>query len=181
MWRYSRSPAPRASGIGSDDIGPHPDPSCALPLVGWVVPGAPYTVRTAELVAGQEVGVGVRTPAEEVDPSSATTKVEFGGFLRALRTAAGLSLRELAAASRTNKSSSLVLSRSTIEDTELGRTLPRPDWLEVYLAACGVRGTRQRGWKRVRAAITSPIVRDGEPGRLSRVAASDPRQLAVLC
>jgi TPR repeat protein len=90
-----------------------------------------------------------------------------------------LSLRELAAASRTNNSSSLVLSRSTIEDAELGRTLPRPDWLEVYLAACGVRGARQRGWKRVRAALASPLVRDGEPGRLPRVAASDPRRLGV--
>ena len=121
--------------------------------------------------------MGARTPAEEVDPSSATTKVEFGAYLRALRTAAGLSLRELAAASRTNKSSSLVLSRSTIEDAELGRTLPRPDWLEVYLAVCGVRGARQRGWKRVRTALAAPIVRDGELGRLPRVAASDPRQL----
>jgi TPR repeat protein/transcriptional regulator with XRE-family HTH domain len=123
--------------------------------------------------------VDARTPAEEVDPSSATTKVEFGNCLRALRAAAGLSLRELAAASRTNKSSSLVLSRSTIEDVELGRTLPRPDWLEVYLAACGVRGARQRGWKRVRAALASQLVRDGELGHLPQVVASDSRQLGV--
>jgi len=88
--------------------------------------------------------VGARTPTEEVHPSSATTRVEFGACLRALRTAAGLSLRELAAASRTNNSRSLVLSRSTIEDAELGRTLPRPDWLEVYLAACGC-GARVSG------------------------------------
>jgi hypothetical protein len=54
MWRYSRSPARWASGIEVDDIAPHPDLRYALPLVGWVVPGAPYTVRTAELVAGQE-------------------------------------------------------------------------------------------------------------------------------
>jgi TPR repeat protein/transcriptional regulator with XRE-family HTH domain len=123
--------------------------------------------------------VGARTPAEEVDPSSATTKAEFGARLRALRTAAGLSLRELAAASKTNNSRSLVLHRSTIEDAELGRRLPRLDWLEVYLAACGVRGVRQLEWKRVRAALASPIVRDGELGRLSWVAASDPRQLGV--
>ena len=120
-----------------------------------------------------------QTPAEEVDPSSATTRVEFGVYLRALRTAAGLSLRELAAASRADGSNSLGLSRSTIEDAELGRTLPRPDWLEVYLAVCGVQGARQRVWKRVRTAVATPIVRDGEPGRLPRVAASDPRQLGV--
>jgi TPR repeat protein/transcriptional regulator with XRE-family HTH domain len=125
------------------------------------------------------VGVGARTPADEVDPSSATTKVEFGVRLRALRTAAGLSLRELAAASKTNNSRSVVLSRSTIEDAELGRRPPRPDWLEAYLAACGVRGARQREWKGVRAALASPIVRDGELGRLPRIAASDPRQLGV--
>ena len=122
--------------------------------------------------------MGTRTPAEEVDPSSATTKVEFGVYLRALRTAAGLSLRELAAVSRAN-TSSLVLHRSTIEEAELGRRLPRPDWLEVYLAACGVRGARQRQWKRVRAALASPIFRDGELGHLPRVAACDPRQLGV--
>jgi transcriptional regulator with XRE-family HTH domain len=123
--------------------------------------------------------VDARTPTEEVDPSSATTKVQFGACLRALRAAAGLSLRELEAASRTNKSGSLVLSRSTIVDAELGRTLPRPDWLEAYLAACWVRGARQRGWKRVRAALATRLVRDGELGRLPRVVASDPRQLGV--
>jgi hypothetical protein len=123
--------------------------------------------------------VGALVPAEEVDPSWATTKVAFGVCLRALRTAAVLSLRELASASWVNGRNSLVLSRSTIEDAELGWTLPRPDWLEVYLAACGVRGARQRVWKRVRAALASPIGRDGELGRLPRVAAIDPRQLGV--
>jgi hypothetical protein len=141
MWRYSRSPTLRVSGIGADDIGPHLDPQVGVTAGRVGRPGAPYTVRTAELVAGQEVCVGARTPAEEVDPSAATTKVEFGVCLRALRSAAGLSLRELAAASRTSNSSSLVLHRSTIEEAELGRRLPRPDWLEVYLAAC--RGARR--------------------------------------
>jgi hypothetical protein len=123
--------------------------------------------------------VDALTQAEEVDPSSATTRVEFGGCLRVLRNAAGLSLRQLASRSRTSRVNSLALSRSTMEDAELGRTLPRPDWLAVYLDACGVHGARQRVWKRTRARLASSLVGDGELGRLPRVRAVDPRQLGV--
>jgi hypothetical protein len=121
--------------------------------------------------------VDARTPAEEVDPSSATTRVEFGACLRAVRSAAGLSLRELA--SKTSKTGSLALSRSTMEDAELGRTLPKLDWLVVYLAACGVDEASQRAWKRARAALASLGLAKGELGRLPQVGTVDPRQLGV--
>jgi transcriptional regulator with XRE-family HTH domain len=165
------------SGIGVDDLGPHPDPcrtaGCLSP-VGRTLSG--QQCWSPDRKSG---ALDALTQTEEVDPSSATTRIEFGVCLRALRTAAGLSLRQLASVSKTNKKHSLVLSRSTMEDAELGRTLPRPDWLEVYLAACGVNGPRQRVWKRTRARLASPIVGEGELGRLPRVSAVDPRQLGV--
>ena len=116
-------------------------------------------------------------PAGAVDPSQATTAAELGACLRALRTAAGLSLRELEKAGR---SSPLGLARSTVQAVEQGERLPKPDWLAAYLAACGVRGARQRPWLRVQAAIAvGPGGVDTTPLRLPRVDACDPRRLGV--
>jgi Helix-turn-helix domain len=116
-------------------------------------------------------------PADAVDPSQATTAAELGACLRALRTAAGLSLRELEKAGR---SSPLGLARSTVQAVERGERLPKPDWLAAYLTACGVRGVRQRPWLRVRAAIAvGPGGVDMAPVRLPRVDACDPRRLGV--
>jgi TPR repeat protein/transcriptional regulator with XRE-family HTH domain len=121
----------------------------------------------------------VHTPPASgaVDPSQATTAAELGACLRALRTAAGLSLRELEKAGR---SSPLGLARSTVQAVEQGERLPKPDWLAAYLTACGVRGAQQRAWLRVRAAIAvGPGGVDTAPLRLPRVAACDPRRLGV--
>jgi TPR repeat protein/transcriptional regulator with XRE-family HTH domain len=116
-------------------------------------------------------------PPGEVDPSQATTTAEFGACLRVLRTAAGLSLRDLEKATRSSRSG---LARSTVQIVEQGERLPKPDWLAAYLTACGVRGPRQRAWLRVRAAIAvGPAGFDTAPWRLPRVAACDPRRLGV--
>jgi transcriptional regulator with XRE-family HTH domain len=115
-------------------------------------------------------------PAGAVDPSQASTAAELGACLRAVRTAAGLSLRELEKAGR---SSALGLARSTVQAVEQGERLPKPDWLAVYLTACGVRGARQRAWLRVRAAIAVGPGVDTAPVRLPRVDACDPRRLGV--
>ena len=116
-------------------------------------------------------------PPGEVDPSQATTAAELGACLRALRTAAGLSLRELEKAGR---SSAWGLARSTVQAVEQGERLPKPDWLAAYLTACGVRGARQRAWLGVRAAIAvGPGGFDTARLRLPRVDACDPRRLGV--
>jgi TPR repeat protein/transcriptional regulator with XRE-family HTH domain len=113
----------------------------------------------------------------DVDPSQASTAAELGACLRALRTAGGLSLRDLEKASR---SIAPGLARSTVQTVEQGERLPKPDWLAAYLTACGVRGARQRAWLRVRAAIAvGPAGFDTAPLRLPRVDACDPRRLGV--
>jgi TPR repeat protein/transcriptional regulator with XRE-family HTH domain len=116
-------------------------------------------------------------PPGPVDPSQATTAAELGVCLRALRTAAGLSLRELEKAGRSSASG---LARSTVQAVEQGERLPKPDWLAAYLTACGVRGARQQAWLRVRAAIAVDSGGfDTAPLRLPRVDACDPRRLGV--
>lgn len=116
-------------------------------------------------------------PAGAVDPPQATTAAELGACLRSLRTAAGLSLRDLEKAGRSSASG---LARSTVQAVEQGERLPKPDWLAAYLTACGVRGARQRPWLRVRAAIAvGPGGVDTAPVRLPRVDACDPRRLGV--
>jgi transcriptional regulator with XRE-family HTH domain len=116
-------------------------------------------------------------PPGEVDPSQATTAAELGARLRALRTAAGLSLRDLEKAGR---SSAPGLARSTVQAVEQGERLPKPDWLAAYLTACGVRGAWQRAWLGVRAAIAVGTGGfDTAPLRPPRVDACDPRRLGV--
>ncbi len=136
---------------------------------------------TRQRVAGQhEKGpdrVHAPPPPGEVDPSQATTAAELGACLRALRTAEGLSLRDLEKAAG---SSAPGLARSTIQTVEQGERLPKPDWLAAYLTACGVRGARQRAWLRVRAAIAVGPAGFHTAGlRLPRVDACDPRRLGV--
>jgi TPR repeat protein len=116
-------------------------------------------------------------PPAEVDPAQASTAAEFGACLRALRTAVGLTLRDLEKATR---SSAPGLARSTIQTVEQGERLPKPDWLAAYLTACGVRGARQRAWLQVRAAIAvGPAGLETRALRLPRAEACDPRRLGV--
>jgi tetratricopeptide (TPR) repeat protein/transcriptional regulator with XRE-family HTH domain len=122
----------------------------------------------------------VRPPraVDEVDPSQATTKAEFGTCLRAQRTAAGLSLRELEKATRIPPSVSL--ARSTIEGVEKGKTLPRREWLTTYLNVCGVPSTQQRAWLRAWTTLArSPDGFDPAATRFPRVDSCLPRRLGV--
>jgi tetratricopeptide (TPR) repeat protein len=122
----------------------------------------------------------VRSPrsAGEVDPSQTATKAEFGACLRARRTAAGLSLRALEKA--TKAPPSVPLARSTIEDIEKGKTLPKREWLTTYLTVCDVPSTQQRAW--LRAWTTLALGSDGfdlAAMRFPRVDSCPPRRLGV--
>jgi transcriptional regulator with XRE-family HTH domain len=121
--------------------------------------------------------VHASSPPGVVDPSQATTAAELGACLRRVRSAAGLSLRDLEKATR---SSAPGLARSTIHGVEQGERLPKPDWLAAFLAACGVRGGEQRAWLRVRAAIAADAAGPTSAAlRLARVDVCDPRRLGV--
>ena len=114
---------------------------------------------------------------DEVDPSQATTRTEFGARLRAQRIAAGLSLRDLETATR---STTPFLAKSTIENAEQSKTLPRVDWLTAYLIVCGVPSSRQRAWRQARARIASSAAGfDTAALRLSKVNRCEPRTEVV--
>jgi TPR repeat protein len=97
--------------------------------------------------------------------------------LRAERTSAGLSLRDL---EKATAASPVALARSTVASVEHGKTLPRRDWLVAYLAVCGVPTVRQRVWQQARARIAGGSAGvDSTASPLPPVDACDPRRLGV--
>lgn len=105
----------------------------------------------------------------------ARSREDLQSALRALRTAAKLSIQRLADATHTVPGS-YGLSRSTVHRIETGPRAPTPEQVTAFAKACGQSRTEQRLWKRA----AEDVARIATPTQVKAKVITEPRHTAQV-